>query len=64
MAILNEPGISNATLAERLHLDKSSVHRHLRQFLEEKMVESRWDGKNVGYTITPEVAKMLAEFSE
>ncbi|ABS55707.1 regulatory protein, ArsR [Methanoregula boonei 6A8] len=64
MAILNEPGISNATLAERLHLDKSSVHRHLHQFLEEKMIESHWDGKNVGYTVTPEVAKMLAEFSE
>ena len=63
MAILNEPGISNATIAERLHIDKSSVHRHLRQFLDEKMIESHWDGKNVGYTVTPDVAKMLAEFS-
>lgn len=63
IAILNEPGISNATLAEQLHLDKSSVHRHLRQFLDEKMIEGHWDGKNVGYSITPEVAKMLAEFN-
>ncbi|MFA6363867.1 winged helix-turn-helix transcriptional regulator [Methanoregula sp.] len=63
MVILNEPGISNTTLAERLSLDKSSVHRHLRQFLDEQMVESRWDGKNVGYSVTPEVVKLLAEFS-
>lgn len=63
MTILNEPGISNATLAERFYLDKSSVHRHLRQFLDEKMIERHWDGKNVGYTVTPDVAKMLAEFS-
>jgi DNA-binding IclR family transcriptional regulator len=62
MAIFNEPGISNATLAERLYLDTSSVHRHLRQFLNEKMIEGHWDGKNVGYIVTPEVAKMLEEY--
>jgi Uncharacterized protein conserved in archaea len=63
MGILNQPGISNATLAEQLHLDKSSVHRHLRQFLDEKMIKGHWDGKNVGYSVTPEVAKMLKECS-
>ncbi|MFZ1127818.1 winged helix-turn-helix transcriptional regulator [Methanoregula sp.] len=62
-AIQNEPGISNSSLAERLHLDKSSVHRHLRQFLDEKMVEGHWDGKNVGYSVSPDVAIILAEFS-
>jgi predicted transcriptional regulator len=62
--IFNEPGISNSSLAERLHLDKSSVHRHLRQFLDEKMVEGHWDGKNICYSVTPEVATILAEFSE
>jgi predicted transcriptional regulator len=45
-----------------LHLDKSSVHWHLHQFLNEKMIEGHWDGKNVGYSVTPEVVKMLAEF--
>ncbi len=64
VAIRDEPGISNATLAERLHLDKSSVHRHLRQFLDKKMVEGHWDGKNMCYSVTPEVEKMLGEFSE
>lgn len=61
--IQNEPGISNTALAERLHLDKSSVHRHLRQFLDEKMVECHWDGKNMCYSVTPDVEKMLGEFS-
>ena len=64
MAIFNEPGISNATLAERLHLDESSVHRHLLLFLDKKLIESHWDGRSVGYSVEPEVAKMLAEFSE
>ena len=37
--------------------------RRLHQFLDEKMIESHWDGKNRGYSVTPDVAKMLAEFS-
>jgi len=63
VAIQNEPGISNTALAERLHIDKSSVHRHLRQFQDEEMVESHWDGKNMCYSVTPDVEKMLGEFS-
>ena len=63
VTILNEPGISNIAIAEQLHLDKSSVYRHLRQFLDEKMVECRWDGKNMRYSVTLDVEKMLGEFS-
>ena len=52
VAILNEPGISNIALAGQLHLDKSSVYGHLHQFLDEKMVECHWDGKNMCYSVT------------
>jgi hypothetical protein len=27
------------------------------------MVESHWDGKNMCYSVTPDVEKMLGEFS-
>jgi predicted transcriptional regulator len=61
--ILKEPGISNSVIAERLHLDKSSIYRHLQQFLDEKMVECHWNGKNMCYEVTPEVSKILNNFS-
>jgi len=61
--IINEPGISNSAIAERLHLDKSSIYRHLQQFLDEKMVECHWNGKNMCYELTPETGKILNEIS-
>jgi predicted transcriptional regulator len=61
--ILNEPGISNTAIAEKLELDKSSIYRHLCQFLDEKMVECHWNGKNMCYHVTPDVEKILNESS-
>ena len=58
----NEPGISNKKIAERLGLDRSTVHWHLQQFLEEKMVESRWDGRNMNYRLTLEVEEILKKY--
>ena len=60
--IRSEPGISNKDIAERLGLDRSTVHWHLQQFLDEKMVESRWDGRNMSYSLTPEVEDILKKY--
>jgi len=60
--ILNEPGISNKEIAERLLLDQSTVYWHLRQFLDEKMVVSRWDGRNMKYSLSPDVEDILKKY--
>jgi predicted transcriptional regulator len=60
--IQSEPGISNKDIAERLGLDRSTVHWHLQQFLDEKMVESRWDGRNMSYSLTQEVDEILKKY--
>ncbi|WP_292345863.1 MULTISPECIES: winged helix-turn-helix transcriptional regulator [unclassified Methanoregula] len=59
MTIFREPGISNLQIAERMQLDKSTVHWHLSRFLEERIVDSVWDGRNMNYTVTDDVAEIL-----
>jgi len=61
-AIRNEPGISNKEIAQRLGLAPGTVHWHLQQFLDEKMVVSRWDGRNMNYSLTPEVEDILKKY--
>lgn len=60
--IRNEPGISSKEIARHLGMAPSTVHWHLRQFLDEKMVVSRWDGRNINYSLTPEVENIMKEF--
>jgi len=61
--IQSEPGISNKEIAQRLHLDRSTVYWHLKQFLEEKMIVSQWDGRNMNYTLTPTVDDILEKYA-
>lgn len=60
--IRNEPGISSKEIARHLGMAPSTVHWHLRQFLDEKMVVSQWDGRNVNYSLTPEVENIMTEY--
>ncbi|MGB7788387.1 winged helix-turn-helix transcriptional regulator [Methanoregula sp.] len=60
--ILDQPGISNKEIAERLLLKRNTVHWHLQQFLEENMIASRWDGRNMNYILLPEVEVILREY--
>jgi predicted transcriptional regulator len=60
--IQDEPGIGNKDIAERLGLDRSTVHWHLSQFLDEKMVVSQWDGRNLNYSLTQEVDEILKKY--
>ena len=60
--ILNTPDISNKEIAERLQMDRSTVYWHLRQFLDEKMVVSRWDGRNMNYSLSPDVEDILKKY--
>jgi predicted transcriptional regulator len=60
--ILNRPGINNKEIAESLQLKRNTVHWHLQQFLDEKMVVSRWDGRNMNYFLLPEVEEILKEY--
>jgi predicted transcriptional regulator len=62
--ILNHPGISNKEIAERLLLKRNTVHWHLQQFLDEKMVVSRWNGRNMNYILLPEVEAILREYGK
>lgn len=59
--IRSHPGICNKEIAEHLQLGKSTVHWHLQQLLEEKMVVGRWDGRNTNYVLVPEVETILLE---
>lgn len=61
--ILNQPGISNKQIADQLSLKRNAVHWHLKQFLDEKMVISQWDGRNINYILLPEVEEILREYS-
>jgi predicted transcriptional regulator len=63
MTILNEPGISNTRIAEKMRLDKSTVHWHLSQFQQEQMVDCTWDGRSMNYQVSDEVAEILKNFS-
>jgi len=60
--ILNTPGISNKEIAERLQINRSTVYWHLKPLLEEEMVVSRWDGRNMNYVLLPEVEDILREY--
>lgn len=60
--ILNQPGICNKEIAQRLQTDRSTVHWHLQQFLDEKMVVFRWDGRTLNYFLFPEVEEILQQY--
>ena len=62
--IREQPGISNKEIAERLLLKRNTVHWHLQQFLNENMVVSRWDGKNMNYILLPEVETIMKEYGK
>jgi predicted transcriptional regulator len=57
--ILNRPGINNKEIAEMLHLEKSSVYWHLKQLLKENIISRRWDGRNMRYSLHPEVEDIV-----
>jgi predicted transcriptional regulator len=63
LTILHEPGISNTGIAKKIQLDKSTIYWHLCQFLHEKMVVRRWDGRKMKYEVTPEIGEILKTFS-
>lgn len=60
--ILNQPGISNKEIAATLQFDPSTIHWHIQQFLEEKMIVSHWDGRNTNYFLLPDVENILREY--
>lgn len=60
--IQDEPGISNKDIAQRLGLGQSTVHWHIQQLLEEKMVVSRWDGKSMNYALAPDVEEIMKKY--
>jgi len=60
--IRNEPGISNKEIAQHLGLDRSTVHWHIRQFLDEKIVVSLWDGRNMNYSLSPDVEDIMKKY--
>lgn len=57
--ILDNPGISNKEIADRLQRDRSTVYWHLQQFLDEEMVVSQWDGRTMNYALYPDVEEIL-----
>lgn len=62
--ILDNPGISNKEIADRLQLDRSTIYWHLQHFLNEKMVMSQWDGRTMNYVLSPDVEEIMKNRSK
>lgn len=62
ITILKQPGISNAEIAKRLYLNKSTTYWHLHRLLHENVVICSWDGKNKKYFINDGIENILRKF--
>lgn len=62
--IFKQPSISNKKIAAKLQFDPSTIHWHLQQFIEEKMIVSHWDGRNMNYILLPEVEAIMREYGK
>jgi predicted transcriptional regulator len=61
-AIMEEPGITNGKLSDKFGLDKSSIHWHIKRFINDRLVTFEQDGKNKRYFFVPEAIKYLNHF--
>ncbi len=61
-AILKNPGITNQELANKLDLDKSTVHWHVQQLIKDNIITSEQESKYRKYTINADTEVILLRF--
>lgn len=60
--ILENPGITNQNLSEKLSLDKSTTHWHIKRLQEDDIIFFEAEGKFTKYTINPAVESDLLKW--
>ncbi len=64
LLVLDQPGITNQELTERLGIEKSAIHWHLEKFIGDGIVSYIPDGKFKRYFIIDNVAVVLQKHTE
>lgn len=63
LTILNNPGITNQSLTEKMQVDKSAITWHLQKFINDNVVIYERDGKFKKYSINKKAEKILIYLS-
>jgi len=64
MTILEQPGITNQELAERLGIEKSAIHWHMEKFIGDGLIRFVSDGKFKRYFVIDNASIMLQKHTE
>ena len=64
LLILDQPGITNQELTERLSIEKSAIHWHMDKFISDGLVSYNSDGKFKRYYVIDNVLVMLQKHTE
>ena len=64
LLILDQPGITNQELTERLSIEKSAIHWHMDKFINDGLVSYNSDGKFKRYYVIDNVLVMLQKHTE
>jgi len=59
--IMENPGINNQKLSEKLCMEKSLVYRHVQKLLEDNIITYEWEGKSKLYYIDMDAKPALIE---
>jgi len=60
--ILKKSGITNQELAENLCMDKSTIHWHIKKFINYGMIQFETEGRYKKYFINPDIQSDLIKF--
>jgi predicted transcriptional regulator len=63
LLILEQPGITNQEMSERLGVEKSAIHWHVEKFLRDGMISFRRDGKFKRYYIGDNSVVILQKYT-
>jgi predicted transcriptional regulator len=64
LLVLDQPGITNQEMAERLGLEKSAIHWHADKFLHDGLISYRQDGKFKRYFIGDNSRLLVEKFMD
>jgi len=60
--ILENPEITNQEISEKLNLDKSTTHWHIKKLREDEIISSEVEGKFTKYIVNPDVESELLKW--
>ncbi len=64
LLVLEQPGITNQEMAERLGIEKSAIHWHVDKFLRDGLISYRRDGKFKRYFIGDNSRLLVEKFTD